>query len=483
MKRKKSYLFIFVGVLAIILLTSLLKKNYIKAENNKEDYVKNVSGTNTSDVPLPNANFINSDGSVSKPDFSTFPEGYTLDQGEASNAAFHEISWQTFLWLTTELDNGTLIFEEFYNNNAINPNEENPRQHILGGIRQADFYGNNSVLVDQNSNPVYTTMMIDTIYRDFVLENKLYTVSGLENVKNTLNFPDGSISLKASWKILEDKDDPLYKTAYVVKDAKVYKPVVHNDKLTTSDEVYKGGRFEDMTFTSDVAMVGFHIAVVVKDHPEFIWATFEHNTNAPNFNPADFKDAYEQVVYDGDTDFTFYKNGTIAGFCNISNAGTNFTVDKNTNKVYVDKTPYKSQVFRRLEFGGGKESNQINIDTLNHRVYRKLSENSIWKNYFEVGAVWFNEDNGELEPNWSPTTNYNLMTGSTELANATIETFTQDVNNVGNNCFGCHNTVELNYNDRTLKGKNVLTSHILLQNYIDSLTNPKLQPVLVKRGN
>ncbi|WP_196893319.1 hypothetical protein [Aureivirga marina] len=481
MKNQRGYLFIL-GVLVIVLFTSLLKKDILKPKSNTEEYTSLDSKVNFQNGPVPNADFINADGSVSKPNFSTFPEGYTLLNGGVSVAAFHELSYQTFLWLMSETENGKLLFEEMYNSDAIHPDEPNPKKHTLGGIMQVDY----RVLVDENSNPVYTTLMINPTYRDFVHKHKLYTVEGMEAAADTLNFPVGSMSMKASWKILEDKNDPLYKTAYVVKNANVYKPIYHNGKLTTSELVYENGKYLKTTYKADVALVGFHIAVVPKDHYEFVWATFEHKNNAPNFNPQELlkegiKNPYDQVVYDGDKNYTFYKNGTKAKDSNVSDEGLKFSVDEETNKIYVDNKPYTTQVYRRLQFGGGSEINRQNIDSLNRMVYKKLPENSIWRNYFEVGGVWFKNKTQKIFPGWTPEVNFSLMNGSTALCNSTIETFTQEETSIADNCFGCHFTKEYTYKNKTLKGKNILTSHILLQNYLDSFVEPEEQPVLVHR--
>ena len=62
----------------------------------------------------------------------------------------------------------------------------------------------------------------------------------------------------------------------------------------------------------------------------------------------------------------------------------------------------------------------------------------LWSNYYEVGAIWFDEIDG-LKPNMSLATD-NILTGSLKLSNSTIETFTQ-TQSTKNNCFRCHNTL------------------------------------------
>jgi hypothetical protein len=369
---------------------------------------------------------------------------------DSTNLEFHKISWQYFLWLTEEVGNGNLRFETMFNDASINleANDPNGRSHILGGIQQA---GSNSILVDKNGRAIYTSMMIDSIYRNFVVDNNLNTPEGLEEIPDTTDFRIGSMSLKAAWKIIPDGQSAP-KGAYTRK-AALYKVVKIDRNLTTSDN-YKD-KTKRETIEETVALVGFHIAVVVKDHPEFIWATFEHNDNAIN---------YILKNETGRTGYTFFNKANF----NIRNQGA-LDVDPKSQKItYSNDDDATTQVYRRHQFGGGSSKNQNNIDSLNHIVHDNLPENSIWKNYHEVGAVWFNIGNG-LHPNWSPTVADSIVTGSLTLSNSVIETFTQDPFQQ-NSCFSCHNSSGYNpISGPSIAGKNVLTSHILLKNYINAI--------------
>jgi len=104
-------------------------------------------------------------------------------------------------------------------------------------------------------------------------------------------------------------------------------------------------------------------------------------------------------------------------------------------------------------------------------VHKTTDERKMWQsNYSEVGAVWFNTANA-LIPNWALTVDPSIETGSKTLSNSTIETFTQDPNQP-NSCFSCHNTMRYNATEGpSIDGKNVLTSHILLKNYVNQVLN------------
>ena len=374
---------------------------------------------------------------VPMPNYLEFPCGYTVDNnGDVTNSAFHEISWQYFLWVTEDITvEGVTMprFEFMYNDESINLESDDPlaKTHILAGINQA---GSNGIVVDENKRAVYTSMMINDIYHDFVRTNELYNPEKLRDFEATTDFENGSMSLKASWKIIpEGQDAPV--GAYT-KEAELYTVVDVDGNLTTSDNYTDKSKHE--TFTARVALVGFHIAVVVKDHPEFIWASFEHNDNAPNMFEANSTTAIGTSSPD---DFTFYKAGTLFTQCNEGNYGS-LTVnpDQTISAYMVSPT---TNVYRRDQCGAGSETNQTNILDINTKVFDALPDNRFAHYYHEVGAVWFDIDNGHLEPNWSLVSDPSLQTGSLTLSNATIETFTQDPR-AQNSCFSCHNTLSYN---------------------------------------
>ena len=71
-----------------------------------------------------------------------------------------------------------------------------------------------------------------------------------------------------------------------------------------------------------------------------------------------------------------------------------------------------------------------------------------------------------------------ILTGSTQLSNATIETFTQSQSAQGN-CFACHNTVQvssLNSTTPSLPGLNVNISHVLINHYFAPTSTREPRP-------
>ncbi len=370
---------------------------------------------------------------------------------------FHQFSWRSFIWLTEQADEGKLRFETFYSDTGIYPDSQ-PGNHLLGGVNQA---GSNGILIDQHGRALYTSMMINDIYRDFVIKHKLYTQSGMQQADNKLNFPNGAMSLKAAWKIVQPGEDTsgLYTTK-----APIQLLTVDNGQVVIPENAQ-----QEMT---QVALVGFHIAVYVNKHPEAIWATFEFKDNAPTFAKGQ---SPNKIV--SDKDYLFYKANTLAKDCNTNNAGMNAILKLDT------KTQTMAAVTQTcLQYAQGTVDNLPNpkkakenvqaIISLNDNVHQLMPKDSIWRNYLEIGAVWFSKED-HLTPDWSPNMDpdaeTNLLIGSTRLSNSTIETFTQNQRSA-NECFSCHNTTAVTDTpEKTapLAGKNINTSHILLKNYLN----------------
>ena len=373
----------------------------------------------------------------------SFPKPNPHTFKSTSNLVFHQISWEYFLWLTSEAEAGKLVFETMYTDAAINPAEKDDTNHILGGVLQANSEG---ILVDRNGRAVYTTMMINDVYRDFVLDNKLYDAQSLLEFPDTTSFPVGALSLKAAWKIVADGEDTsgMYTTD---ADIKLLTDANGSIGIPENPEIQKGVR---------VALVGFHIAIVVNGHPEAIWATFEHVRNAPYVADGQLRDKGVS-----EESYTFYAAKTKMKDCNVNEKPVLSLVEA------TQKLSPINQVALQYRLGGGNSVNQNNIDQLNAKFHSQLRDDSIWRNYFEVGAIWFGKTDA-LNPNWNPNSDKGLITGSTKLSNSVIETFTQAIASE-NECFSCHNTMSLTTvpsGKAVIPGKNVLTSHILLQNYL-----------------
>lgn len=357
------------------------------------------------------------------PDFTKEP---------ADDCAFHQMAWQSFLYLVQPLEKGALRFETFESvadifgqpetaSACTDQDERNGRRRTFRprdrkartpGTEQA---GTRGILVDQEGSVTLYETYFDPTFVSFIAACNL-TVKACEKVDPTLAVPVGTLQLKVSWRPIR-RDDPNYDRFYTLKD------VTYDDPQTGK------------CVTRDVAMVGFHLVYAPQGHPELVWATFEHMANAP------------EGPCTGPTT-------PPPGFVRWSYNDAKSTDCTNINKLPDQSAqPYPvTQVFRTWAQGTNPEAvfgadNIRLIKSLNTSMAALLPGKSVWRNYFLVGSVW--TENGAL-PAVAPTSKEvsgNLV-GSTLLANATMETFDQSPNPLTgdppNSCFNCHNTSTAN---------------------------------------
>ena len=392
-----------------------------------------------------------------------FPHSQTPEQNSAgfpakpNNCDFHQWSWNAFLWLTQDV-NGAPRFEGM----PADGIETDPgvldaligrsaKGRTLDLVEQA---GPNGIMVDLQGHPIYYSIHSDAAFGDFIKQNGLFDPAKLRAFNPDTAFPVGSLTLKAAWKVVAPGEDV---STFYTRKAQIALLTTKNGKIVLSGEKK----------TVDVALVGFHIAGAVAGHSEMIWATFEHLQNAPDLPKPMNAMAPNEVV--SDKGWTFYKAGTQFKDCNVNAAGSGaLKLDEATQTL----SPV-TEVCRIIPYGGGSANNVGNIKSMNGSVHAQLKD--VWNNYFEVGAIWFNATDG-LKPNCTfqagslecradPKTP--ILTGSIQLSNTTVETFTQS-QSAQDNCFACHNTVQVSSPNTTapsLPGLNVNISHVLINEY------------------
>jgi len=372
-----------------------------------------------------------------------FPHSQTPRPDDAgfassSNCEFHQWSWQSFLWLTQEVDGAPRFMSFESPESLIGLQQEGLLPRMTKGNAAESFdeflqAGTDGILIAHNGRAVYYSQYIDDTFANFITSNGLTdpaTVQSFIENDPTTPFPVGALELKASWMVVEEGDDVSGMFTTRTKIA----------KLINKD----GGIVVDTSQTEEVtvALVGFHIAGVVNNHPEMIWATFEHERNAPNVYVSE-KDKGEPIPLDqpvSNQNFTFYTKDTPLSGCNVNTSSSNRLVLDEATQTFSPIT----QVCRQYQYGnqpGVNHKNDQNIIDLNSHVAAKFGSDDVWRNYAEVGAIWFKGDNPKtLRPGLNLAQD-TLLSGSLSLSNSTIETFTQ-VADAQNNCFRCHNTLQ-----------------------------------------
>lgn len=333
-----------------------------------------------------------------------------------TDCVFHQFAWQAFIDVVQPASGGGRAFEGWMPEygifvpagTAVTPWGQQPSAPCSSNAKAdpknakklflrprvpkgagvdagSDTQATGDPLYDQNKQVVYYSMWVNQTEYDFITQCDFNNTSCVTSAPSTTALPAGSVELKAAWRVFSGTPP---KDMYTIQ-----------------------GVVGDSCQPVTLGLVGFHLVANTPDHPEFIWATFEHNSNAPDCtNP--------QAPPAGGWSF------------NNPKCTTNCTPNQNG----VNPT----QVCRVVPQGGGSSDNTSALIALNASIQStlqgllksspdKFANMAIWLNYQMTGNLWTR--NGALPPTSSN------MAGSTQNANTTLETFFQGE---GRNCFSCH---------------------------------------------
>ena len=370
-------------------------------------------------------------------------KGSPFDASSTTNCIFHQWSWQKFLWVTKPQQNGNPLFlNEFY---QVSDTMEKiaPVTGSTVTLVDTEQAGSNGIL---KTNPKYNAKnnTAYTVYYSIHTNPTMFDAAtkfeqqlkdGTLKENNDEVFPIGSLELKASWVTLDaiptDKQSNYFTTTAT---------------FGTSDTPVK------------VALLGMHVVGVVINHPEFIWATFEHNDLAPNYDwkagnatsPSSEKLLFASGEVASNLDGITFKNGSVVS-PNQAYDLFELGVPRVTGGDFMPDTSQK------------EPENFGNIEVINNCVASNLDD--VFKNYFYNGSIWINTDGMtpkqqaakivSLGEDIGNATSNSSARGSLNNANVTMETFTQtfesnmsdiSVDNLAN-CFSCHNAVSFSSGD------------------------------------
>jgi hypothetical protein len=255
--------------------------------------------------------------------------------------------------------------------------------------------GGGATIYDQQGNVVYYDVRFGRSLCD------------IPTIDANANFPGGTTELKLAWKVLTKSDDP---SGYITMDA-----TIGTQKTPTT-----------------LGLIGFHLAVATPDHPEFVWATFEHKTNVPDCSSPSAIDGWSFTSAQCATALQKQDQPAIKA-CNFNKAAAQ------TDPTKVSGQP-PTEICRVNPYGSAASDpkhaeNVADIVALNTGVRPYLVDGfSTLTNYFNVGALWLSDPSQD-----STIAN---QRGSLRLANSVAETDFQNVDTSASfvsNCFGCHN--------------------------------------------
>lgn len=372
-------------------------------------------------------------------------KGSPFDVSSTTNCIFHQWSWQKFLWLTKpDTNNNPLFLNQLTQvSDALIPVQKPAGVTIIlnsatdieqagtNGVLKANpvYSGNNEIAKDYT---VYYSIHSNAIMMNAAKNIKDSLASGKLNPTNLRTFPVGSLELKASW-----------------IDANTIMTNKQKNYFITTASVTANGN----TSIKKVALLGMHVVGVVINHPEFVWATFQHNDLAPVY---DWKNNQATSA----DDKLLYSKGTTSGIDGITwTNGPNLPLKP--FDLFQHGVP-KTAGDHFMQTSQSEPMNFDNIQSINACVASNL--NDVWNNYFYNGSIWINTDG--MTPQQQAQTIVNLgnsignaapnssARGSLSNANITMETYAQTFQgtigdiNVSNliNCFSCHTAVSLNKN-------------------------------------
>lgn len=385
--------------------------------------------------------------------------GPFADTSTTSDCDFHLWSWQKFLSLTRSGD-GKAPFQSLIQVS----NDLVPLGPVLDltDVTQAGTHG---TLYDKTNTPVYYSIFVNKQMYDF---QNLYLPQFAGHIDSlqkygldTLSYPVGCFEVKASWIMASSLSTEELQNYY------------------TTNAVFRNAP-DVMPETLKVALLGMHIVGKVDNHPELVWATFEHDGLAPDYDWSTGKDTVSKIL--SADNFLFYNANTTISQCLMNNSQGHPAMPQFLS-VYNMFPLGMAESFTANNLPSHRDSvNNANIVALNQSVKTQLQQvGGVWSHYFYKGALWLDDP---ALPSFGPGKGYlgNLtnpfLRGSRAISNITMETFAQ-VNFSGNlasgsmNCFGCHGTAD--YRNGTTPNDSVSYNLALSHLFINALIH-KLHP-------
>ena len=358
---------------------------------------------------------------------------YDVSQASQTGACqFHQFSWQNYFYLTTpeagpRFEHMSPIQEVFRATGEASCEDVHPLGSQLTFVVKSDVQASNDSLIDQNGRYVHFTIRINPEECEFINRHRLYTSACYdEAVSQRLELPSGTASsagaleIKAAWRTLETCDLPDSGPPEQCRKDDLGRYLTAGATVQPLSPEYEGA--VEVT----LGLVGFHFIQKTPDHPEFIWASFEHVDNDPVC-----EGAQNEICRAPDTE--------PAGGWSFNDPDCQ---DCAVNSASAEQP---AQVCRVNPCGvdwSNEDNARVNAEAirqLNDSVHRVLRERgSPLANYRLIGTLWTKK--GSTIPEQEPYDFTDIETGSTLLANTTLETFDQ---NIG--CFVCHNNSAVPY--------------------------------------
>jgi hypothetical protein len=230
------------------------------------------------------------------------------------------------------------------------------------------------------------------------------------------NEDEGTIELKAAWKVFPDPVPDERKSKY------------YTTKRTFNVTTING----EKTVTVPLGLVGFHILHKTSNQG-WVWSTFEHKDNAPDANNLSASGNYN--LYDSDCK----KNCET----NTPHPPPSFDCTPDGNCKYywsdelhavnsMNQPQIPSQITRLIPIKD--YANDLNKAW--QKELNTISKDSVWQNYQLIGVQWLQTPTSPyFEIPGVPSGTRGVLPG--KLANVTLEPYVQKIP-TGSSCIACH---------------------------------------------
>ncbi|MDG1331553.1 MAG: hypothetical protein P8P74_04440 [Crocinitomicaceae bacterium] len=382
--------------------------------------------------------FAEVDGKRVTPAPNEGPTSVFANNDSVTNCDFQRWSWQKFLYLTNDTDGKPYFLQELTQVSSVGDT-----LGVKGGpvILTDTLQASNNVLRSpaQNGEPkrtiFYSIMANDLLLETMKTYGPMVNIDADSTELKGVTYPIGALELKTAW--------------------------LDASQLGADSSTYyrTNALIDGSNATTRVALLGIHVVGIVENHPEFVWATFEHDELAPMYDWANATHTEDATVTSDKAYPLFAANATATSANVTSSSGLDtdvFTVYDHGVPVEIDADGNK--VFMATSQINPQTTTLDNIEGLNSSVKAQL--NDIWKNYFLNGSIWVNTEDFVGTPaqaNYLDTVGgsldsslpNDLTRGSVSAFNITMETYVQygfsggpihdaTVSNLVN-CFSCHN--------------------------------------------
>lgn len=401
-----------------------------------------------------------------------------------TNCLFHQWSWQKFLYLT-QVPSGENL--PYFLSAMSQVNSEMEPVTSAGATLALEEYkqaGGGGILASNSTygtqNTVYYSLHINDIFEKTAKDAEKAIAAGTMNATNRETFPVGALELKVSWvaesSIPENERSNYYSTTATIGESNT---------------------------SVNVLLLGMHVVGVVENHPEFIWATFEHNDLAAYYDWSSTTTSADAPVTSA-TNLPFFNSADQASLADIQWSGSSPRNPNNVfaiNKYGTPRVPGNDFMANTSQTSG--EKNYDNIEQLNQSVWDSLNAHGIalWDNYFYNGSIWMNTDgytkSQQIDSILARATDFGdanaggPLRGSVNAFNITMETYEQTMSKSSihamtvdslMNCMDCHGPQSyLTIHGESNAQSPLYLSHIFMNYMHEDDPSLNLQQIINKR--